>query len=300
MLKRRLSKSPFLTARPYKRTHMLLTDSASIITRDKVQVLQINNSFSKAEISLFGGHILSFIPKHDGRDRLWLSDNAIFDGIKAIRGGIPICWPWFGAHDSNTDVAAHGFVRTQTWEIINTEETDTGTTITLKPPTSVGDGFEGNAQLTLVVHVGKQLNIQLCTTNLDDSPLTYNCALHSYFAISDIKQCELLGLSEQYSDKTRDFQMFDSPQPYQFNEETDRVHQEQPRTLTIIDEQNKTEILSSGHDSIVVWNPWQNKSISMGDMADDSFLTMLCVETAVTQKQEVLAHSTHILEQTIY
>jgi len=278
---------------------MLLTHSTSIITRDKVQILQIDNSLAKAEISLFGGHFLSFIPKHDDRERLWVSDKAIFDGKKAIRGGIPICWPWFGDHTCNTDVAAHGYVRTQMWSIFNTQETDKGTTITLKPQTSAGDGFEDNAQLTLVVRVGKQLNIQLRTTNLGDNPLTYNCALHSYFAVSDIKKCELFGLSEQYTDKTRGYQMFDTPKIYQFSEETDRVHKEQPISLTIIDEKIKTDILSSGHDSIVVWNPWQDKSISMGDMADDSYLTMLCVETAVTQSQTVNAGETHILKQII-
>jgi glucose-6-phosphate 1-epimerase len=278
---------------------MLLTDSTTIMTRDNIQLLYINNTFASAEISLFGGHILSYKPKYDHRERLWVSPNTLFDGKKAIRGGIPICWPWFGDHKSNTNFAAHGYVRTQTWQILNSEETDSGTTVTLKPQTSAGDGFEGDAQLTLMLHVGLQLTIQLHTTNLGNTPITYNCALHSYFAISDIKQCELLGLSEQYSDKTRGYQMFDTPQPYRFNEETDRVHQEQPKTLTITDGENKTDVLSSGHDSIVVWNPWQAKSISMGDMADDSYLTMLCVETAITQRQEVVPKATHVLEQVI-
>jgi glucose-6-phosphate 1-epimerase len=278
---------------------MLLTDSTTIITRENIQILHIENRFASAEISLFGGHILSFKPKHDDTERLWVSPNALFDGKKAIRGGVPICWPWFGDHQSNTHVASHGYVRTQIWQILSSKETDTGTTITLKPHTSTGDGFEGDPQLTLAVHVGEQLTIQLHTTNLGDTPLTYHCALHSYFAISDIKQCELLGLSKQYSDKTRGFQMFDTPQPYQFSEETDRVHQEQPKALTIADGKNKTYVSSTGHDSIVVWNPWQEKSISMGDMANDGYLTMLCVETAITHGQEVAPKATHILEQVI-
>jgi glucose-6-phosphate 1-epimerase len=270
-----------------------------MITRDSVQVLQIDNALAKAEISLFGGHLLSFIPKHDHRERLWVSDKAIFDGKKAIRGGIPICWPWFGDHSCNTDMASHGYVRTQTWQVLNSEETNLGTTISLKPLTSAGDGFEYHAQLILVVHIGHQLSIQLRTTNLGEEPFTYSCALHTYFFISNINQCELLGLSEQYTDKNRDYQMFGTPRPYRFFEETDRVHLQQPRNLTIIDEQSKTDILSSGHDSIVVWNPWQDKSISMEDMTDDSYLTMLCVETAITQGQKVLSGATHVLEQVV-
>jgi len=278
---------------------MLLTASINVITRGNIQLLHIDNAFASAEISLFGGHMLSFKPKHDLRDRLWVSPNAVFDAKKAIRGGIPICWPWFGDHASNTDLAAHGYVRTQTWKVINSEETATGTSISLKPSTNAGDGFESDAQLTLTVHIGKQLNIQLHTTNQGDTPLTYNCALHSYFAISSINSCELAGLFGQYSDKTQGHQIFDTPLPYRFSEETDRVHQEQPKTLTIIDDSIKTEILSAGHDSIVVWNPWQDKSINMGDMADDSYLTMLCVETAITQGQEVAPKTTHVLEQII-
>lgn len=278
---------------------MLLTDSTNIITRDNIQILQINNVFASAEISLFGGHILSFKPKHDDRERLWVSQNSLFDGKKAIRGGIPICWPWFGEHVTNKNLPAHGYVRTQRWEILNSEDSETGTIISLQPILSDGDGFEGKAQLTLVVHIGNQLKIQLRTTNIDDKPFTYHCALHSYFAISDIKQCQLIGLSEQYLDKTRGYQKFKTPRPYRFTEETDRVHLEQPTTLTIIDNQVKTQIQSSGHDSIVVWNPWQEKSISMGDMADDSYMTMLCVETAITEGQEVAPNKTHVLEQVI-
>jgi glucose-6-phosphate 1-epimerase len=289
----------FFDPRPLQRIHMLLTDFTSIITRDKIQVLKIDNPLASAEISLFGGHVLSFVPKYDNRERLWVSQNAIFDGKKAIRGGIPICWPWFGAHVSNTEVAAHGYVRTQTWEILHAEESDTGTTVKLIPLTSASEGFEGSAKLTLVVQVGKQLSLQLHTTNLGDTLFTYHCALHSYLSICDINRCELLGLSGQYSDKTRANQIFATPKPYRFKEETDRVHQEQPKTLTIIDERIKTEILSSGHDSIVVWNPWQDKSISMNDMADDSYLTMLCVETAIIQGQEVAPKTTHVLEQVI-
>jgi glucose-6-phosphate 1-epimerase len=278
---------------------MLLNDSTTITTRSQVQVIQIDNAFAKAEISLFGGHILSFKPKQDERERLWVSEKAMFNGDNAIRGGIPICWPWFGPHSSRQNVAAHGYVRTQTWEIIETQDSSTGTRLMLQPKTSVGEGFGGTAQLRLVVVVGRQLTIQLHTTNIGNNAFTYNCALHSYFAIDNINTCELKGLSGQYSDKTQGYQIFTTPTPYKFAAEIDRVHLVQPLKLIIIDKDTSTEITSQGHDSIVVWNPWQDKSISMSDMADDSYLTMLCVETAVTQGQEVKAGETHILEQII-
>ncbi|MEO9943982.1 D-hexose-6-phosphate mutarotase [Paraglaciecola sp.] len=278
---------------------MLLANSISLINRDDIQALQIDNSFATAEIALFGGHILSFCPKKDNRERLWVSKEAIFNGQKAIRGGVPICWPWFGEHPSDKTVPSHGYVRQQSWKVIATEDSESGTTIELQPITSNGEGFDAYAQLTLVVKIGEQLSIQLKTTNLGEKPLSYNCALHSYFTIEDIRQCKLLGLKGTYEDKTRNYKSFETPQPYQFTEETDRVHFDKPEKLTIIDKQLKTDVISSGHDSIVVWNPWQEKSISMGDMADDSYVTMLCVESTITQGQMVAPKETHTLQQII-
>ncbi|MEP4102254.1 MAG: D-hexose-6-phosphate mutarotase, partial [Paraglaciecola sp.] len=158
---------------------MLLANSISLINHDDIQALQIDNSFATAKIALFGGHILSFCPKKDNRERLWVSKEAIFNGQKAIRGGVPICWPWFGEHPSDKTVPNHGYVRQQSWKVIATEDSESGTTIELQPVTSNGEGFDAYAQLTLVVKIGEQLSIQLKTTNLGDKPLSYNCALHS-------------------------------------------------------------------------------------------------------------------------
>lgn len=277
---------------------MLLTDSTTISTQGSIQILKIDNQFAQAEIALFGGHLLSFKPKHDNRERLWVSQNAVLDGKKAIRGGIPICWPWFGDH-KEPQYSAHGYVRNQKWTIVNSQEIDAGTQIILKPNTCMGEGFSGNVELQLIVVVGKTLSIQLITKNVGDTEISYNCALHSYFSVSDIKLIELLGLEGKYLDKTRAFDSFDTPIPYQFSEETDRVHLHKAPEVSIVDGQNITKVQSKGHDSMIVWNPWQDKSISMGDMADDSYLTMVCIETAVTQGQKIAAGQTHMLEQVI-
>jgi glucose-6-phosphate 1-epimerase len=277
---------------------MLLTNSTQIITRKSIQVLQIDNALGFAEIALFGGHILSFTPKHDGRERLWVSENAIYDGKKAIRGGVPICWPWFGDHKSD-EFGAHGYVRDQAWHIVQSQDSELGTLVTLQPATTQGLGFDGQTELTLTVLVGKTLTIQLNSKNIGETNTSINCALHTYFAVSDINQTHLSGLQGKYLDKTRDFDSFDTPSNYQFNEETDRVHLFKASEVTIHDQQTETSVLSEGHDSIVVWNPWQEKSISMADMADDSYLTMLCVETAVTQGQILSPGQVHTLQQII-
>lgn len=141
--------------------------------------------------------------------------------------------------------------------------------------------------------------MQLSTTNLGDDAFTYSCAIHSYFSISDLNHVELVGLEGQYLDKTRDYQSINTPTPYLFKEETDRVHLHQPKSVSIVNGQNITEVLSSGHDSMVVWNPWREKSKSMKDMTDKGYQSMLCVETAITQGHIVEAGQTHVLQQIV-
>lgn len=284
----------------------MLSPSCSIITREKIQLLRIDNNFAVAEISLFGGHLVSFVPKHDQRERIWLSKACLLNGKEAIRGGVPVCWPWFGAHaikqqqPDNNDFGAHGYVRTQQWHIVNSTDNDAGTQIVLQPLNSQAPGFSGEAQLTLIVDIAKQCAIQLVTENIGNKRFSYDCALHTYFAVDNVKECGLSGLTGDYLDKTRGMQRFNTPDKYTFDKEIDRVHLCQPAALIIEDGSQYIEVQSSGHDSIVVWNPWLDKSIAMKDMEDNAYLEMLCVETAITQGQVVQAGETHILQQIIY
>jgi glucose-6-phosphate 1-epimerase len=282
---------------------MHLFESCSLSSRGNIQTLQINNRFAQAEIALFGAHILSFIPKHDGRERLWLSEAAIFDGKQAIRGGIPVCWPWFGDHPQKAqgqNFPAHGYVRTQQWQIIKCADNADGTQVVLQPTTTEGAGFAGQTSLSLTVDIGSSMSIKLTTSNIGQHACSLSAALHSYFSVSAISQCSLHGLSRDYLDKTRAMQTYACPSPYVFAQETDRVHLCQPQQVSIHDSRGNTDIAHAGHDSIVVWNPWSAKSISMQDMADDGFQTMLCVETALTQAYTLQAQASHTLQQVIY
>lgn len=284
----------------------MLSPSCSIITRENIQIIQVNNKFATAEISIFGAQMLSFKPKHDLRERFWLSANTQLDGVHAIRGGVPVCWPWFGDHEvkqqapNNKDYPSHGYVRSQVWEIIHTIDKDQTTEIALQPTFSAGPGFNGEAKLCLLINIGRDCSMQLITSNTGKDNFTYRCALHSYFAVNSVKQIRLSGISGSYLDKTQGMQNFKTPEPYTFNAETDRVHLCQATQVKIIEDKIETEIQSSGHDSLVVWNPWQDKSISMNDMENDGYLTMICVETAVTQGQLVEPGKSHTLSQTVY
>lgn len=295
--------------------------------KNQVDVLIIDNDFSEAQISLYGGHVLSFAPKSDNRERLWVSECAVLDGTKAIRGGVPICWPWFGEHVSNGHPSvkrqAHGYVRTQQWQVVECVDSDIGTVVTLKPEAAVNPGFdslgegeaegeaegEGNVDLQLTVSIGNVLAVELTTKNVGATPFEFGGALHSYFNIEDISQTQLHGLSGDYLDKAPSFIDKSSvgassglqvtPETYIFEKETDNIHLSVERRLSIRAANFSIDVESQGHDSIVVWNPWIEKSAAMADMQDDGYQSMLCVEAAITQGVTLAPNEQHTLTQII-
>lgn len=241
--------------------------------------------------------MLAFTPR-DGRERLWLSDGAVWDGSAAIRGGVPVCWPWFGEH-ARGGLPAHGYVRNRPWQLVDSREETGFTELTLSPEDTRGEGFEGEAGLTLHVRVGKELVLALCTENQGKLPFVYTCALHTYFRVCDIGQTELRGLSGDYRDKALGWATGATPAPYRFHGETDRIHLEPVEEVLIDEGDIFTTIRSQGHDSLVVWNPWREKAGALGDMKAEDHLRMLCVETAITQGRSLAPGERHVLKQVI-
>lgn len=261
--------------------------------------LDIENAYATATISLPGGQVLSFKPKHDGRERLFISDKAVMDGSKPVRGGVPVCWPWFGAHSSEASFPAHGYVRTRTWNFVRNDDHDDYTRIVLEAPDTKHPGFDGEATLQLEVLVGRELTLKLHTRNTGAVPCRLTMALHTYFSVADVRNCRLEGLRGKYRDKTRNWAVFETPEPYGFSEETDRVHLHAAPELRLVEPQCTTTIRSGGHDSIVVWNPWTTGVGNFADMDSQGWVRMLCVETASTQGLELLPGQVHELSQGI-
>src|SRR5690606_30783797 len=191
----------------------------------RLTCLDIENAYASARISLLGGQVLSFIPKQDGRERLFVSDRAVMDGSKPVRGGIPVCWPWFGAHREHSDLyPAHGFVRNRVWKLVSSEDHDTHTRIVLEAPDTNHPGFTGSAALRLEILLGHRLTLNLHTYNTGALPCLLSMALHSYFRVENVRNCRLEGLHGTYSDKTRNWALLETGNPYHFSEETDRIH----------------------------------------------------------------------------
>lgn len=265
-------------------------------------LLTIDNAVATARLSLFGGQVLSFVPKRDGRERLFLSSKALLDGSKSIRGGVPVCWPWFGAWRGQGNahgMPAHGYARTRCWQLVSLIDNLEGTEVVLQLPDTGGPGFGGNAQLKLVITIGEQLDIQLLTTNSGTGAFPLSAALHSYFAIDDIGTTTLHGLAGNYSDKTQNWAVLPTPSPYRFAAETDRIHLQPAAVAEIACAGFATTVTSAGHDSMVVWNPWENGSKAFVDLTADDYRRFVCVETALTQGFVLEPGQQHCLRQII-
>ncbi|GGO75318.1 D-hexose-6-phosphate mutarotase [Bowmanella pacifica] len=269
------------------------------ISDQGMPIVSVDNPLASLELSLFGGHVLSFMPKKDNRQRLWMSPKAVMDGSKPIRGGIPVCWPWFGAA-SDGNLPAHGFVRDQMWQILRVDDDQEQTRIQLQPERAYLNPGQEHLDLMLELLIGEQLTLNLITQNRQAHSIRFGGALHSYFRVQNIDHAEIQGLSGAYLDKVQDTSAEQTPSPYLISSETDRIHVNAVSQASIIEgEQQAVTIGFKGHDSIVVWNPWQEKSAQMADMTTDGYRKMLCIEAAITQGIELAPGQSHILTQII-
>jgi glucose-6-phosphate 1-epimerase len=281
---------------------MSIASSINMDESSGITYLNIDNDFAQAKISLYGGHVLSYIPKSDATERLWLSPHAVKNGDKPIRGGVPVCWPWFSDDHGRAkgDLPAHGFLRSQVWKIVSSQDTPEGTELIMSPSYTRADGFEYDCDVTLTVFVGATLTLSLQTVNKGLVPFTFNTALHTYFQVANIADVQLDGLIGDYKDKNDNWAVKTTPPDYRIEKETDRIHLD-PAKQVVIKENTKpfTRINSSGHDSIVVWNPWQGAA-SISDMDAFGYKHMICVESACTQNISLAPDEQHTLTQIIH
>ena len=247
---------------------------------------EINNTRAHATVSTYSGQLLSYRPKDRQEDLLFVSDKAYYEAGKAIKGGIPVCWPWFGPDPENRGRPAHGFVRNRQWQVSGSESLADGST---KIILSITDSEATRAlwphpfQLDIEITVGDTLRVELVTHNTGNDSITISQALHSYFRVGDITSVSVLGLDGiNYIDKANDSARKTQAGPLTISSEVDRIYTDTSGDLTIDDAslERKISIASSGCSTAVVWNPWVNIAASMADLGDDDYLQMLCVETA--------------------
>jgi len=250
----------------------------------------IDNHGGRATICLQGAHVVSFRPKSQHEPVVWVSDAAKFAAGKSIRGGAPVCWPWFGAHATEAAFPAHGFARTVPWQVTaSRKRNDAKTEITLQ----LVDNEQTRAQwphptrLTLTVVVGGKLEMQLATTNTGTTPIQIGEALHTYLHISDIGSVKVSGLEgATFHDKVDHFATKKQSGAIGFSGEVDRVYVNTPADCVIEDAglNRRIRIAKTGSLSTIVWTPWTEKADKMGDMGHGKtgagWREMVCVESA--------------------
>ncbi|NOX42292.1 MAG: D-hexose-6-phosphate mutarotase [Gammaproteobacteria bacterium] len=261
------------------------------IGKGDIPVIEIQNEQASATISLQGAHLFSWVPS--GEDEvIWVSEDATFAPAKSVRGGVPICWPWFGAHENNTSYPAHGFARAVLWQVTNTQQLSAGETqITFKLETNQLDASQLTENIqhmwptaTIAEYsltIAKTLTLELTTINNSDQSITLGQALHTYFNIEDVTNTTVYGLEgKDYLDKTDNFNRKIQTGPVIIDSEVDRVYLQTPDDIIIDNKKRKIIIKKQGSLSTVVWNPWKNVAEKMGDLGKEGYLKMLCVESA--------------------
>ncbi len=247
-------------------------------------MIQVNTPKAKALISTHAGQVLSYQPAGED-DLLFLSDKAYYQDGKAIKGGAPICWPWFGPDPEDKDRPGHGFVRNRPWQVVATEVMQGGD---VKVTLGLTDTEETRAiwphafNLTQEIVIGGSLNLALITRNTGNELFSITQGFHTYFKIGDIRQTGVLGLQDcTYIDKTDNSAEKKQLTAVTVTGEVDRIYKDVSNTL-IIDDQaiNRCiQILSQGNKTAVVWNPWEKISKEMADLEDADYQRFICVET---------------------
>ncbi len=265
--------------------------------------IRISNAHASATIALHGAQVIDWIPR-DQEPVIFTSREAIFTEGKAIRGGIPVCWPWFGAHPSDPTMPGHGFARNRFWQCIQSQSTEEFTEITLQLDTRAIDIWQHDTDLTLTIKVGKSLSLELKTTNNGTTPVTIGGALHSYFYISDIHEITLTGLEDATYLDTLDGAEKCQNGPINFNAEVDSIYLLNDQPVDIQDPGFKRTIRVEklGSQSTVVWNPWTEKSQALADLADDEFHDFVCVEpsNALEDVHTLAPGAQHCLSTTVH
>ncbi len=239
----------------------------------------ITTPICRGELFLHGAHVTAFQPA--GHDPvLWVSEKSHFANGKAIRGGVPICFPWFGPLASDPKAPGHGFARTKAWDFVAASDTNEGG-ISVSLQTTIED-FE----LRFSVAFGRELQMSLQVTLAGSAkkPATFEEALHTYFAVGDIRMVAIQGLeSTPFIDKVDGAQTKPAEGvALKFLGETDRVYLDTTSACILHDAVLDRSIWvgKSNSKSTVVWNPWIDKSAKMADFGDDEWPGMVCIETA--------------------
>lgn len=268
------------------------TSQIERIQLEQLSCWRVRTTQAELLVAEQGAQVLSY-RRYGQPPLIWLSDQARYLAGQGVRGGVPVCWPWFGDLQRNPpavqamvrgEAPFHGLARTQEWALSDLSEQPDQ--VSLSFALELPDGLPGwphAASLRLQIELGEQLHLCLTTRNLGTEPLAISQALHSYFAVSDIRQVLVRGLEDgRYIETLENWSSRQQDGALSFAGETDRIYLDLPSRLVIDDPlwQRRLVLESTGSRSAIVWNPWVDKSTRLTQFEADAWQGMLCIETA--------------------
>lgn len=235
--------------------------------------IRIETDWSTAEIYQHGAHVTSFQTK-GGAPVLFMSGESLFQSGKAIRGGVPLVYPWFGGREGSP---AHGFARLTAWDLLETRAMPGGAVrVRFRLPS------DGASEVVYQVTVAAALTLELMVRNLGAEDFRFESCLHTYFNVGSADAIGLHGLAgDRCVDLVAAREFVQGPEPVRITSETDRIYQDSTGEVGIRDPSlgRTIHVRKSGSRSTVVWNPWIDKSIRMADFGDEEYRRMICVES---------------------
>ncbi|HEX8235038.1 MAG TPA: D-hexose-6-phosphate mutarotase [Abditibacteriaceae bacterium] len=245
----------------------------------------VETELATAQIYTHGAHVAQFQPRGHAAV-LWMSTHSAFTADKPLRGGVPICFPWFGPRADDASSPAHGFARLREWQLAATEQNEAGD-VTLRFALAADAEtlalWPHRFACEYSVSVGAALELSLRVTNTDNHAWTFEEALHTYFVARDVRQVSISGLaSTRYIDKADESREKEQSGDITFTGETDRAYLDTSADCILTDPQlaRRIRVSKQGSQTTVVWNPWTKKAAAMPDFGDDEWPQMLCIETA--------------------
>ncbi|MDQ6988672.1 MAG: D-hexose-6-phosphate mutarotase [Mariprofundaceae bacterium] len=266
-------------------------------------IVEVNNTLACASIALQGAHVLHYQAVAQS-PLIWMSPEVTYAEGKSLRGGVPVCWPWFGPHAVDKALPGHGFARTVNWKpVASAALADGSTQISFELVATAASKAACPHALRVRLHmtVGSSLKLMLETSNLGKTTFTLGAALHTYLQVGDVRQVRLEGLDAcDYLDKVDGGVRKSQQGDVLFTQETDRIYLNTGSVCTLVDPSMDRKIVmhSQGSASTVVWNPWLETANKMGDLGEEGYLNMLCVEVANAAEDVVLlaAGATHRMQ----
>ncbi len=254
--------------------------------------ISVFNKWADAEICLYGAHVTNYTP-NGSFDLLWMSPLSDFETGKPIRGGIPVCFPWFGPHAEDNEKPAHGFARLVYWELIETSSSITGeTTIKLQLESSEATKkywpYEFKAEMCFIV--GKELEVKLTVENTGNDKFDYTAALHSYFGLSGIENIFISGLQgKKYYQGFGNDIFVQEEELLKITKEENRRYIDTNDEYIVLDPEfmRAIHVSKAGSNVTVVWNPWDETSKKMSDLPEDGYQTFVCVEAVNSYNDKV-------------